>query len=106
MLKTLQDGSLWMVTQIDHSAIAGFLAAHWGNAEFARPGYFGTAKDPERLRDETVFAIAQHDNGWCAQESTCRIRALAPRSQTIPSATDGECAHQQPLQLVLCITHA
>lgn len=69
MLKTLQDGSLWMVTQIDHSAIAGFLAAHWGNAEFARPGYFGTAKDPERLRDETVFAIAQHDNGWWEWEA-------------------------------------
>ncbi|MBV5344996.1 MAG: DUF3891 family protein [Rhodoferax sp.] len=51
MLKTNQDGKLWMVTQPDHSQIAGFIAAHWGNALFTRPGFFSeeTVADPERL---------------------------------------------------------
>ncbi len=50
MLKTLKDERLWLVTQPDHAQVAGYLAAHWGNDEFARPGYFASAPDPERLR--------------------------------------------------------
>ncbi|NDG64376.1 MAG: DUF3891 family protein [Planctomycetes bacterium] len=50
MLKTNQDGKLWMVTQPDHSQIAGFIAAHWGNTLFTRPGFF--LQKPSRiLRD-------------------------------------------------------
>ena len=40
MLKTTQAGKLWMISQPDHSQIAGFFAAHWGNETFARPGAF------------------------------------------------------------------
>jgi hypothetical protein len=64
MLRTDQGGRAWFVTQPHHAEVAGYLAAHWGNAAFVRPGHFAAAPDPERLRAETVFGIAQHDNGW------------------------------------------
>ena len=72
MLKTKQDNKLWMVSQPDHSQLAGFFAAHWGNSLFAQPGSFATpvpVADPARLRDETVLAIAEHDNGWWEWEA-------------------------------------
>jgi hypothetical protein len=69
MLKTRVGDEIWLVTQPDHGQVAGYLAAHWGNDEFKRPGHYGRTADPERLRDETVFAIAQHDNGWWEWEA-------------------------------------
>ena len=58
------------MTQPDHGQIAGYLAAHWGNDHFKRPGHYASVPDPERLRAETVFAVAQHDNGWWDWEAT------------------------------------
>ncbi len=69
MLKTQQRGRLWLVTQPDHAQVAGYLTAHWGNDDFVRPGYFASVPDPERLRAETVMAVAQHDNGWWEWEA-------------------------------------
>ncbi len=76
MLKTLQHGKLWLVTQPDHAQVAGYLAAHWGNDDFVRPGNFASAPDPERLRAETVMAVAQHDNGWWEWEATPELAAI------------------------------
>ncbi len=76
MLKTEKDRKLWMITQPDHAEVAGYLAAHWGNEEFARPGYFASSRDPERLRAETVLAIATHDNGWWEWEATPELSDL------------------------------
>lgn len=70
MLKTLREKKVWLVSQPDHAEVAGLLAANWGNDEFARPGHFANSGDPERLRAETVLAIAQHDNGWWEWEAT------------------------------------
>ena len=70
MLKTLRDKKMWLVSQPDHAELAGLLAANWGNDEFARPGQFASANDPEQLQAETVLAIAQHDNGWWEWEAT------------------------------------
>jgi hypothetical protein len=39
MLKPLNDGKLWLVTQPDYGQVAGYLAAHWGNEHFKRPRY-------------------------------------------------------------------
>lgn len=72
MLKTTQDNKLWMVSQPDHSQLAGYFAAHWGNGAFAHPGSFATpvpVVDPARLRDEAVLAIAEHDDGWWEWEA-------------------------------------
>ncbi|MFZ9914408.1 MAG: DUF3891 family protein, partial [Phycisphaerales bacterium] len=63
MLKTRKDGAVWMVSQPDHSQLAGYFAAHWGNGAFAKLGGFTTpvaAADPERLRDEAVLK-AEYD---------------------------------------------
>ena len=70
MLKTLQQDKLWLVTQPDHAQVAGYLAAHWGNDDFVRPGCYASVPDSERLRAETLMAIAQHDNGWWEWEAS------------------------------------
>ncbi len=71
MLKTRRDDNkVWLITQPDHAEVSGYFAAHWGNGEFTRPGYYADSKDPERLRAETVLAIAEHDNGWWEWEAT------------------------------------
>lgn len=44
--------------QIDHSRVAGYLAAHWGNDEFARLEPY----------EALVLAAQEHDNGWWAWE--------------------------------------
>jgi hypothetical protein len=70
MLKTYLDSVVWLVSQPDHARVAGYLAAHWGGAgAFARPGYYADSADPERLRQEVVQAIAEHDNGWWEWEA-------------------------------------
>ena len=49
------DGSkLLLVLQSEHSRIAGWLAAHWGNATFA----------PPRPYLSMVLAAQEHDTGW------------------------------------------
>ncbi len=49
------DGSrLLLVLQIDHSRLAGFLAAHWGNSVFAQPKPYISV----------VLAAQEHDSGW------------------------------------------
>jgi hypothetical protein len=69
MLKTLDAETVWLVDQPAHGLLAGTLAAHWGNDQFARPGSFGRGVDPERLRKEVVLAVTQHDNGWWEWEA-------------------------------------
>jgi len=74
MLKSRIDNSVWLVQQHDHSRVAGYLAAHWGGANgFARPGYFAPFTEPERLRQEVVWGIAEHDNGWWEWEASPAI---------------------------------
>jgi hypothetical protein len=54
MVVPLDETSLLLVLQIDHSRVAGLLAAHWGNEEFA-------ALQPY---ESMVFAAQEHDGGW------------------------------------------
>ncbi len=74
MLRTDREGRAWLVTQSHHAEVAGYLAAHWGNREFARLGHFAPAPDPERLRAEAVLGIAQHDTGWWEWDAAPRLR--------------------------------
>jgi hypothetical protein len=43
-----------LISQVDHSHVAGLLAAHWGNAEFAEL----------RPYAPMVVAAGEHDMGW------------------------------------------
>lgn len=76
MLKTRRNGQTWLVSQPDHGAVAGYLAAHWGNDQFRAPGQFGKTPDAMRLRAETVLAIAEHDNGWWEWEAAPEVEDL------------------------------
>lgn len=70
MLRTKHKDNIYFITQPDHAAVSGYFAAHWGNDEFMRPGYYAPSKDPEQLRAETVLGIAEHDNGWWEWEAS------------------------------------
>jgi hypothetical protein len=48
------DARLILALQIDHSRVAGYLAAHWGNGEFSRPEPYSSV----------VLAAQEHDIGW------------------------------------------
>ena len=49
---------LLLVLQVDHSHVAGFLGAHWGNRHFARPEPFNSV----------ILAGQEHDGGWADWE--------------------------------------
>jgi hypothetical protein len=69
MLKTRRGAQVWLITHPAHAELAGTMAAHWGNEDFARPGDFAPSSGAERLRQEVVLAVAQHDNGWWEWEA-------------------------------------
>jgi hypothetical protein len=54
MVQRYDDEHLILVLQIDHSRIAGLIAAHWGNSEFATPTPY----------ESMVLAAQEHDGGW------------------------------------------
>ncbi len=61
MMVTPYDSTrLFATMQTDHSVVAGFLAAHWGNADFEKP----------RPWNSVVLAAQQHDRTWWQWE--CR----------------------------------
>mgnify|MGYP001012160682 FL=1 len=70
MLKTQDGSTTWLIDQPAHGALAGLLAAHWGNSAFAQPGGFGDGAVDEVLRREVILAIASHDNGWWEWEAS------------------------------------
>jgi Protein of unknown function (DUF3891) len=54
MAYQFDDSRIILALQIDHSRVAGHLAAHWGNGEFDRPQPFTSV----------VLAAHEHDSGW------------------------------------------
>ena len=54
MVNPYDDSRLMLALQIDHSRVAGFFAAHWGNQDFARPEPYASV----------VLAAHEHDSGW------------------------------------------
>jgi hypothetical protein len=54
MVCRYDESHLLLILQTDHSRIAGLLAAHWGNGEFARLNPYASM----------VLAAQEHDSGW------------------------------------------
>lgn len=73
MLKTRVDNNFWLVQQHHHAQVSGYLAAHWGNDRFARPGGYPGATEPDLWREAVVLGIAEHDNGWWEAEAIPKI---------------------------------
>jgi len=48
-------------------------------------GYFDDSSEPEQLAAETIFGIAEHDNGWWEWEASPTITA----SDKLPKGLDG-----------------
>lgn len=54
MVCPYDDSRVLLILQTDHSRIAGLLAAHWGNDQFARLRPYASM----------VLAAQEHDSGW------------------------------------------
>ncbi len=54
MVCPYDDNRLLLILQVDHSRITGWLAAHWGNDNFACPTPYAAM----------VLAAQEHDTGW------------------------------------------
>jgi uncharacterized protein DUF3891 len=69
-----------LIRQIDHAHLAGKLAEHWGAAPFA----------PLVARDELLWAIRHHDDGWRDWDATPDVdpQSGRPRSFTEMQAAD------------------
>jgi hypothetical protein len=77
IVRSQEDGTLILVTQSDHARLSGIFAAHWGNAEFARP-------EP---RESFIRAAALHDCGWFSYETRPLYdpeKAAPPNFQQVP----------------------
>ena len=54
MVCPYDENRLLLILQVDHSRVTGWLAAHWGNDDFARPSPYAAM----------VLAAQEHDTGW------------------------------------------
>ncbi|MBM4298258.1 MAG: DUF3891 family protein [Deltaproteobacteria bacterium] len=54
MVCPYDDANLLLILQTDHSRVAGLLAAHWGNDQFAKLRPYASM----------VLAAQEHDSGW------------------------------------------
>ncbi|MGQ0550874.1 MAG: DUF3891 family protein [Armatimonadota bacterium] len=54
MIVRRHDGELILIRQLDHSALSGEFARHWGNERFERPAPL----------EPVALASARHDEGW------------------------------------------
>src|ERR1051325_10490485 len=59
MVNPYDESRLMLALQIDHSRVAGFFAAHWGNKDFDRPQPYSSV----------VLAAQEHDIGWWEWEA-------------------------------------
>ena len=64
MAYPFDDKRIILALQIDHSRVAGYFAAHWGNKDFDRPSPY----------DSVVLAAGEHDIG-CGFARRCLIEA-------------------------------
>ena len=54
MVCPYNDEQLLLILQVDHSQVTGWLAAHWGNDDFASASPY----------QAMVLAAQEHDTGW------------------------------------------
>jgi Protein of unknown function (DUF3891) len=86
LVSKYDDSRLLLALQIDHSRVAGYLAAHWGNDVFAEP----------RPYSSVVLAAQEHDNGWWEWEIK---PSLNDRGYPLDYITDGSLKYLGQLRL-------
>src|SRR5262249_35908265 len=75
IIRKLPDGQLLAITPTDHSRLAGFFAAHWGNASFA----------PLQPYESVSRAAVFHDFGWLRYETQPEVDAATGEPLTFTS---------------------
>ena len=65
MIVRPMNGETRLITQHDHARVAGTLARHWKGNEIV------PALEPS-LKDAVLFAIDNHDVGWCGPDASSR----------------------------------
>jgi hypothetical protein len=69
MIRIETDSGWILVEHPEHARLAGRMAAHWGNAEFAAP-------EP---RGDILVAVARHDDAWALRDNApCLTREGRP----------------------------
>lgn len=63
MIRREEKEGWFLINQHDHGALSGQIMNYWGNEAFEPP-------DP---RDEVLFAVTEHDNGWREWDSSPKI---------------------------------
>ena len=93
IVRNQSDGSVVMITQNDHAKLAGLFAAHWGNAQFAKPEPFTSA----------VRAAQYHDTGWFRYETDPRFDSATgttPTYQQVPNDAAQLAAYQWAVDML------
>lgn len=75
IIRKLASGQTLAITQTDHSRLAGFFAAHWGNASFA----------PLQPYESVTRAAVFHDFGWLRYETQPEIEPGTGKPYTFTS---------------------
>jgi hypothetical protein len=75
IIRKLPSGQAMAITQTDHSRLAGFFAAHWGNATFA----------PLQPYESVTRAAVFHDFGWLRYETQPEIDPASGEPYTFTS---------------------
>ena len=76
--RKLPDGQAMVLTQTDHSRLAGFLAAHWGNESFAQLQPY----------ESVTRAATFHDFGWLRYETQPEIDPALDQARPCPRPGD------------------
>jgi hypothetical protein len=75
IIRKLASGQAIAITQTDHSRLAGFFAAHWGNATFA----------PLQPYESVTRAATFHDFGWLRYETQPEVDPASGEPYTFTS---------------------
>jgi hypothetical protein len=75
IIRKLPSGQAIAITQTDHSRLAGFFAAHWGNATFS----------PLQPYESVTRAAVFHDFGWLRYETQPEIDPASGEPYTFTS---------------------
>lgn len=69
MIVRPRDNAVRLISQHDHARAAGTIARHWAGIESLPP-------PPEAVRQEVLFAIDNHDVGWCRPDATPQLDGM------------------------------
>jgi hypothetical protein len=80
MIVQTRAGGLLLIRQVDHAALAGELARHWGNDHFRQPA----------PRPSLLIAAEHHDDGWLGWDAAPKVDPRTSRPYQFTDMPIGE----------------